>query len=391
MRKIIFTILLIFTTGTCIIFSQELKLPIVFHNSYNVHNHTMFGFPISNQVSDKSSFVKQLKNYTDIRVGNISIYLSAITSVWDNSFRNTFNYAFVKDRNGNERLIIDANNNHDFSDDKIFIADTIYMEKRKPIAQVSNIKVEYDWAEKNRKVKKYIDVVIVYNEAIKMYLYSFIHYGTTDFFGKKLDIISQKDLTYDNFRVYTDTARLSSGLSINKYLDHNQIVYRIKEVDINNKLLILEKEKFGLSETTSAQTGYKAPLFSEPEWFSKDTISLEKYKGKYVFIDFWAVWCSPCIEELPKLQALYEKVNHNKIAFISVVSKDLPNRIKEVVIMTGLNYPLVEANYENKILSKYRVKQFPTMIFIDPTGAVIKAEFRANELEIMLKQYDLLN
>jgi len=39
-------------------------------------------------------------------------------------------------------------------------------------------------------------------------------------------------------------------------------------------------------------------------------LNLEDYAGKYVLVNFWAYWCSPCIKEFPDMQALYEQLGN---------------------------------------------------------------------------------
>ncbi len=390
--KNFFSFLLIFCAiSTSYAQTNELKLPIVFHSERGHHSDSFQGLQGTELVLDKSKTADQLKNYSNIRVEEISIYFTAITSIWDNSFRHTFNYALVEDSNGNEKIIVDANNNKDFSDDKAFSPDTVSFERKLSPELMKSVKVEYDWVKNGKKVKRHVRVRIIYNDMLKMYLYTMDHYGITDFFGKKLEIVSNSDLSYDNFKIFEDTARFSIGISNNKYLMHNEDVYRIKEIDINKELLILEKENLQYSKTQSAQVGFRVPNFSEPEWFTKDTISIEKLKGKYIFLDLWTPWCGPCIKELPNIRKLYDKANTEKIAFVAVVGEDEHEKINKIIKTTGLNWPLVENNSKNKIFNKFKVSSFPTTLLIDPNGIIIKFGFSVTELEKFLEEYKLLN
>jgi len=52
------------------------------------------------------------------------------------------------------------------------------------------------------------------------------------------------------------------------------------------------------------------------------SISTEEFKGKIVVIDFWATWCSPCIDEAPKFKALEKQYENDKIEFITVSIDD---------------------------------------------------------------------
>lgn len=140
-------------------------------------------------------------------------------------------------------MIVDTNNNNDFSDDIVFIPDTLPFVDGKPFEQISSVRVEYDWAENEKKVKRYVNVNIAYHLGPKGLVCAFSHYGTADFFDKKLEIVPHGNLSYMNFEVYTDTSIVSPGISTNKFLNHKEIVYRIKEVDVNNNFLILEKQE----------------------------------------------------------------------------------------------------------------------------------------------------
>src|SRR5436189_5057283 len=52
---------------------------------------------------------------------------------------------------------------------------------------------------------------------------------------------------------------------------------------------------------------------------------LAQYKGKYIFLDLWASWCVPCMEEMPASQALKKKYPADKIVFLNLsVDKSVP-------------------------------------------------------------------
>ena len=51
-------------------------------------------------------------------------------------------------------------------------------------------------------------------------------------------------------------------------------------------------------------------------------ISIDKFKGKLLIIDFWATWCSPCLDEAPKFKELENKYENHKIEFITISVDD---------------------------------------------------------------------
>ena len=56
----------------------------------------------------------------------------------------------------------------------------------------------------------------------------------------------------------------------------------------------------------------KIKLFS----LQDEAIDLAKYKGKAIFINFWATWCKPCVEEMPTIKNAIDSLNNTNIQFL---------------------------------------------------------------------------
>jgi len=381
MKKIYFTCTFIFVFTVSFAQKQELKLPLTFHNELSNHPVGYFVLEHPKELSDTSQIAKSCSGLTNLKMGSVNIYLEAIFTGWDKSFRNSFHYVCGIDKDGKEQIIIDRNNNFDFSDDSVVIPDTIDGKPQVTKDKLSKVSVEYDWVEKGKKVKQFVDVRILYDPKGKLYLYSFAKYATAILNGKQLEILFSNDISYSNFEVFNDSSSTSESITSGKYLKNNDEIHRVKDLDINENVLILEKEKLSFSKIESPQIGFRAPAFSAIDLITKETVSLEKYRGKYVFLDLWATWCSPCIEEVPKIKELYDKTDHSKIEFIGIVAKGKPEKINKIINIVGINWKLVEENSENFIFRKYKMNRFPTTLLIDPNGIVIKSYFNAEELK----------
>lgn len=381
MRKIYFICVLIFVFTAGFAQGQDIKLPLTIHNESSIHSGGCFALEQTKELSDTSRIAKGCNNLTNLKMGSVYIYLEGILTGWDKSFRNKFSFIVGTDKNGKEQLIIDKNNNSDFSDDTVFVADTIDDKVRVPIEKWGKVSVEYDWAEQGKKVKRFIDVHIVYNRQIKLYFYTFAQHATAVLDGKKLEIIPVSNLSYLTFEVFDNPDSTAEAITSNKYLRNNNKIYRVKDLDINENVLILEKEKLPFSKIESPQIGFRAPAFSAVDLISKDTVSLKMYRGKYVFIDLWTIWCAPCLKEMPKIKEVYDKADHSKIEFIGIVGQDDPEKIDKIIKTNGINWKLVEADSKNFIFNKYKIRALPTTLLIDPNGIVIKSNFRADELK----------
>jgi thiol-disulfide isomerase/thioredoxin len=381
MKKIQFTCALIFVFTICLAQKQDIKLPLTFHNEISIHNNSWSVLDHTQELSDTSRIAKGCKGLTNLRIGKIKIYAEGLSTGWDKSFRSSFRYVFGKDKNGKEQLIIDRNNNSDFSDDTVFVADTVDDKTKFSMDKMSKVSVEYDCAVQGKKVKQSINVHIVYNAHRKLYFSTIAQYATAILNGKKLEIVPHNDLSYLTYEVYNDSSSTAQGVTSNKYLKDNNKIFRINDLDINENVLILEKVKLPFSKIESPQIGFRCPTFTAIDLITKDTVSLEKYKGKYVYLDLWTTWCGPCLEEMPKIKKVYNEIDHSKIEFIGIVGQDTPEKINKIINTVGINWKLVEATSENFIFNKFKIRAFPTTLVVDPNGIVIKSDISAEQLK----------
>ncbi len=120
-------------------------------------------------------------------------------------------------------------------------------------------------------------------------------------------------------------------------------------------------------------------------------ISLEHFKGKVVFLDFWAPWCIPCRQELPELDALYKKYGSDRFEVIAV-SMD-PSEKNTAAFLR--KFPLsvhVVVDVRNEVSDAYRVTSLPTGFIIGRDG-VIKYQhkgFQSEDRVVYEKEIDEL-
>jgi thiol-disulfide isomerase/thioredoxin len=70
------------------------------------------------------------------------------------------------------------------------------------------------------------------------------------------------------------------------------------------------------------------------------TVSLEEFKGKIIFVNFWATWCPPCIAEMPSMQRLYDDYQ-DKIVFLFVTT-DSFEKANSFLVKENLNLPVFQ-------------------------------------------------
>ena len=94
-------------------------------------------------------------------------------------------------------------------------------------------------------------------------------------------------------------------------------------------------------------------------------------KGKIVFLDFWAVWCGPCIEAFPKMKKLNSdfKANEFEVVGVAVYSGTVED-VKQVVEKYELDYRIVVGDED--LVERFGVIGVPTYVLIGPGGHIYK-------------------
>lgn len=120
-----------------------------------------------------------------------------------------------------------------------------------------------------------------------------------------------------------------------------------------------------------------SPGKSAPEFTCMDAgsnrISLKDFRGKLVYIDFWATWCGPCLQETPHFKKLQKDYKGKDIVFVSIsIDEDKKSWLKSVQQEKPEYISLITENGRNsKILKAYQINNIPTFILIDKEGKLI--------------------
>ena len=137
----------------------------------------------------------------------------------------------------------------------------------------------------------------------------------------------------------------------------------------------------GTPETENADSAQEQNLIAAPDFTLVDqygeTHTLSDYKGKIVFLNFWATWCPPCRAEMPYIQELYEKYSQPD-SDVAILGVAFPNMGKETSIdgiskfleENGYTYPVVMDEGATLQLPYY-ITAYPTTFIINPEGYVL--------------------
>jgi thiol-disulfide isomerase/thioredoxin len=99
-------------------------------------------------------------------------------------------------------------------------------------------------------------------------------------------------------------------------------------------------------------------------------VSLGELKGKVVMVNFWATWCVPCRQEMPHLQALYERYNSLGFELLAVnVEKNNAEGARKWLEETPVTFPVL-FDPNNEVTKLYKVQTMPSTVLVARDGTM---------------------
>lgn len=127
----------------------------------------------------------------------------------------------------------------------------------------------------------------------------------------------------------------------------------------------------GATPVDSPLVGHRAPIFAGTDLRSGRRVSLQQFRGRYVFINFFASWCTPCQQETPDLVTFdyQESRKPNGAVLLGVVFHDASSAAREFEVTQGADWDSI-ADPGGSIAESYGITGPPTTFLVDPNGFI---------------------
>lgn len=243
--------------------------------------------------------------------------------------------------------------------------------KYKAFRQLIPFYVSYENS-RERNFEKYVNMLLMVNDKVE---YSLKHLK-----GKVADYsLAQLLLAHKSY------LSVSLAQSVVSQVEDDAI----RSLFTGSYLDDVVKQQAVLAEKERESKAKESPVLSFSDLKGK-TFDLSKFKGKVVYVDFWASWCGPCKIQFPHAKKLHESLPDKlkkEIVFLYISIDDTVEKWKEGIKSNGLEDFVnghVEGGWSAEILAQLGIRSIPRYMLIDKSGKIVNPNARRpNDPEIL--------
>jgi len=98
-------------------------------------------------------------------------------------------------------------------------------------------------------------------------------------------------------------------------------------------------------------------------------VTLDDYRGKVVLINFWASWCTPCVQEMPDIIRLQAAMQDDTFQVIGINVGETARRARAAATRLGLDFPVL-LDTDSAVFRRWGTEVLPTSYVVDADGIV---------------------
>ena len=157
------------------------------------------------------------------------------------------------------------------------------------------------------------------------------------------------------------------------------VVFRVGNTFVSTKKVDLEKNQITMKSHSASdykrielRMGGEAPEFEFTDFNNKKR-RLSEFRGKYLLVDFWGMWCPACRQELPYLRNAYRRFQPRgfEILGMNTDSPEIVSQIKPQLEKSGITWPQAKRESIIGAIRNLRIHLYPTTFLIGPDGKIL--------------------
>lgn len=123
------------------------------------------------------------------------------------------------------------------------------------------------------------------------------------------------------------------------------------------------------TQSIALDEGDRAPSFAAPSLTGEGTVELGKYRGKVVYLDFWASWCAPCLQAIPEIEEMRAEFPADQFQILAVNLDQKEKKALRFLEKNPIGYPSA-SDPKGRLPGQFGVDTMPTSYLIDGDGVI---------------------
>lgn len=258
--------------------------------------------------------------------------------------------------------------------------DTLSQEEVKMIAASKNVKTDVE-KENEKEFNKAHG--LTRSEFYKKYsanlseLSKYKRYTTID--NNIKDYFNVPDAYLYDVMVFQRAAKKMEDYEVYNNVELDNIQNEIKDSFLDDYIVALNEATKVKIEANKTKGGYHVNTVEKTEGDELFEAMIKKFKGKVVYVDFWATWCGPCMSGISRIKPLKEEMKNEDVVFLYITNQSSPEKTWKNAIpnIKGEHYRVSKDEW-NYLSDKFKITGIPHYTLVNKEGQIVKAKMRHN-------------
>lgn len=204
-----------------------------------------------------------------------------------------------------------------------------------------------------------------------------------------LGIDANGDGAIDMDKFSPEAAKAASGETV--VFRAGQIFLSADKADIKNNLIVLRGREAKDYKRVELSVGRELPDFEFVDLNGKKR-RFSEFRGKYVILDFWGLWCPACRTEIPYLREAYKRFKDRNLEIVGMNTDEFPpEQIRQALEKGEINWTQAQLKSIFDLINvNFRIESFPSTFLVAPDGKLVSMS-RTDRDEPNLRGKDLLD
>lgn len=239
---------------------------------------------------------------------------------------------------------------------------------------------------------KYAESLKVFNEKYKENIQEIADEREFQKLNDKLNKVFgvKESFVYDVFTLQQKSGYLESNFT--PYTDDQLkwIQGKIKHPFLSNYIVGENNRIKARIEANKTQTGFAINTVKKTEGDELFDSMINKFKGKVVYVDFWATWCGPCMQGIKEIAPLKDEMKGQEVVFLYITNQSSPEKTwnNSIPNIKGEHYRVSEDEW-NYLSQKFNISGIPHYVLVNKKGEIVnpKLGHHGNEsLKVILEK-----